>query len=59
MVADRIVYDKQTQKAYLEGKVKIYQGDTLYLDVSEVELFLQDKQIVMQNLYLQSPEGFG
>ncbi len=57
MVADRIVYDKQTQKAYLEGKVKIYQGDTLYLDVSEVELFLQDKQIVMQNLYLQSPEG--
>lgn len=57
MVADRIIYDKQTQKARLEGKVKIYQGNTLYLDVSEVELFLQDKQIVMQNLYLQSPEG--
>lgn len=57
MVAHQITYNKQTQYVHLEGGVKVYQGDVLYLDTQEAQMNMQDKQISIQNFYLQSTMG--
>ena len=57
MVAHKIIYNRQSKDVYLQGGVKIYQGGTLYLDVEEVNINMQDKQIKFSSLYLQSTMG--
>lgn len=57
MVAHKIIYNKQTKYVYLQGGVKVYQGDTLYLDVEEANINMQDKQVKVSHLYLQSTMG--
>lgn len=57
MVAQKIIYNKQTQEVQLEGGAKIYQGNVMYLDVERVDITLQDKFIKMSHLYLQSAMG--
>ncbi|WP_334084817.1 LPS-assembly protein LptD [Helicobacter typhlonius] len=57
MVANKIIYNKQSKEAHLQGGVKIYQGDVLYLDVEEASVNMQDKQAKLSHLYLQSTMG--
>ncbi len=57
MVAQKIIYNKQSKEVHLEGGAKVYQGNILYLDVERVDITLEDKHTIMSNLYLQSTMG--
>lgn len=57
MVAHKIIYNKVSKQAHLEGGAKIYQGDVLYLDVEQVDVNMENKHTKMSNVYLQSGAG--
>lgn len=57
MVANKIIYNKQTKQAHLEGGAKIYQGNVAYLDVEQVDVSMDNKHTKMSNVYLQSGAG--
>lgn len=57
MVANKIIYNKQTRQAHLEGGAKIYQGNVVYLDVEQVDVNMDNKHTRMSNVYLQSGVG--
>lgn len=57
MVAHKIIYNKQTKIAHLEGGVKIYQNNIMYLDVEQIDMRLEDKHTSMESLYMQSSMG--
>lgn len=57
MVAQKIIYNRATKQARLEGGAKIYYGSVLYLDAERIDVALRDKHTTIQNLYLQSPMG--
>lgn len=54
MVANTIIYNKQTKIAQLVGNVKVYQGDVLYLDVERADINMENKHIALSQPYLQS-----
>lgn len=57
VVAQKIIYNKQTKYAYINGNVKVYQGSVLYVDAQSVEINMQNKQVDVSHLYLQSSVG--
>lgn len=57
MVAHKIIYNKQSKQARLEGGAKIYQGGVVYLDVEQVDIDMNDNHTKMSDVYLQSVSG--
>lgn len=57
MYADTITYDREEESAVLEGNVRIYRGDSLFVDATRVDMNLKTKHTILQPAYVQNSDG--
>lgn len=57
MYADTITYDREKESAVLEGNVRIYRGDSLFVDATRVDMNLKTKHTILQPAYVQNSDG--
>ncbi|RDU66602.1 LPS-assembly protein LptD [Helicobacter equorum] len=57
MYADTIIYDREKESAVLDGNVRIYRGDSLFVDATRVDMNLKTKHTILQPAYVQNSNG--
>ena len=57
MYADTITYDREKESAVLDGNVRIYRGDSLFVDATRVDMNLKTKHTILQPAYVQNSDG--
>lgn len=57
MYADKITYDKEKENVILEGNVRIYRGQSLFVDAKRVDIDMRTKHTVLTPAYFQNENG--